>query len=195
MIVNLCWTQRASIWLEKSLSDEIPIKRGVRQGCVLSPCLFNLYTETIFRYIEDSKGVIIGGTRINNLRYADDTVLLANNEENLQNVMNKVNEVCKLYNIKVNAKKIKAMVISGKENEPKVNIKVNGTAVEQVGSFISLGETVNDVGRCVDDIEKKWNCKNHIVKNERRFEINKDTIEYEKENLAMLCLVNSVVWR
>ena len=67
LIVNLYWTQRASIRLEKSLSDEIRIKRGVRQGCVLSPCLFNLYTETIFTYMEDSKGVTIRGTQINKL--------------------------------------------------------------------------------------------------------------------------------
>ena len=99
MIVNLCWTQRASIRLEKSLLNEIRIKRGVTQGCVLSPCLFKVYTETIFRHIEDSKGVTIGGSQINNLRYADDTVLLADIEENLQNMMNKVNEVDKLYKI------------------------------------------------------------------------------------------------
>ena len=155
LIVNLYWTQRASIRLEKSLSDEIRIKRGVRQGCVLSPCLFNLYTETIFRHIEDSKGVTIGGTQINNLRYADDTVLLADSEENLQNMMNKVNEVGKLYNMKMNAKKTKAMVISRNENKPKVNIKVDGTAVEQVGSFNYLGQTVSDDGRCVDEIKKR----------------------------------------
>ena len=112
LIVNLNWTRKASIRLEKSLSNEILIKRGVRQGCVLSPCLFNLYTETIFRHIEDSKGVTFGGTQINNLRYADDTVLLADSEENLQNTTNKVNEVGKLYNMKMNAKKTKAMVIS-----------------------------------------------------------------------------------
>ena len=82
MIVNLYWTHRASIRLDKSLSDEIRIKRGVRQGCVWSPCLFRWYTETVFRHIEDSKGVTIGGRRINNLQYADDTVLLADSEEN-----------------------------------------------------------------------------------------------------------------
>ena len=76
---------------------------------MLSPCLFNLYTETIIRHIEDSKGVTLGGSQINNLRYADDTVLLADSEENLQNMMNKVNEVGKLYNMKMNAKKTKAM--------------------------------------------------------------------------------------
>ena len=155
LIVNLYWTQRVSIWLEKSLLDEIRIKIGVRQGCVLSPCLFNLYTETIFRHIAESKGITIGGTQINNLRYADDTVLLADSEENWKNMMNKVNEVHKLYNRKMNAKNTKPMVISRNENEPKVNIKVDGTAVEQVGSFNYLGQTVCDDGRCLDEIEKR----------------------------------------
>ena len=154
LIINLFWTQRASIQLEKSLSDKTRIKRGVRQGCVLSPCLFNLYTETVFRHVEDSKGVTIEGTQINNLHYADDTVSLADNEENLQNTMDKVNEVDKLYNMKMNARKTKAMAISRNENKPKVNIKVDGTAVEQVGSFNYLGQTVSDDRRCVDEIKK-----------------------------------------
>ena len=190
LIVNLYWTRRASIRLEKSLSGEIRIKRGVRQGCVLSPCLLNLYTETIVRYIEDSKGVIIGGTQINDFWYAADTVLLADGEEDLQNIMKKVNEVGKLYNINVIANKIKAMVISRNDNKLKVNIKVDKTVVAQVGSFNYLGQTVSDDGRCVDKIKKRI----EIAKNERHFEINKDTIEYEKESLAMLCLVNTVVW-
>ena len=62
---------------EDGLSPEIHIKRGVRQGCVLSPCLFNLYTENIFGAVYTNKVIKIGGTTINNLRYADDTVLLA----------------------------------------------------------------------------------------------------------------------
>ena len=65
LIVNLYWTQKAYIQLEQDLSGEIMIKRGVRQGCVLSPCLFNLYTEMIFRHIEDMEGVIVGGVNIN----------------------------------------------------------------------------------------------------------------------------------
>ena len=102
--------------LEKSLSDDIRIKRGVRQGCVLSPCFFYLYAETIYIHIKDSKGVTIGGTRINSLQHADATVLLADSEENLQNIMNEVNEVGKLYNMKRNSKKTKVMVISRNEN-------------------------------------------------------------------------------
>ena len=127
----------------------------MKQGCALSPCLFQLYTETIFRHIEDSKGVNIGGTRINNLRYTDYSALLADSEDNLQNMMDKVNEVGKLYNMTMNAKKTKSMAISRNENKPKVNIKLDGTAIEQVGSFKYLSQTVSDGGRCADEIKKR----------------------------------------
>ena len=95
LIANLYWNQRACIKLEHGLSDEIMIKRGVRQGCVLSQCLFNLYTEIIFRNITDFKGVTVGGVQINNLRYADNTVLVAKNEEDLQAVVDRINEAGK----------------------------------------------------------------------------------------------------
>ena len=57
--------------------------------------------------------------------------------------------------MKMNAKETEAMVISGNENKPKVNIKVDGTALEQVGNFNYMGQTVSDDGRCVDEIKKR----------------------------------------
>ena len=69
---------------------------------------------------------------------ADDTVCWANSEENVQNMMNKVNQVGKLYNMKMNTKRTKAMAISRNENKPNFNIKVDGTAVEQVGSASTM---------------------------------------------------------
>ena len=78
VIANLYWHQKAAIKIQSQLSPFTPIQRGVRQGCVLSPYLFDIYTEFIFRESEDLEGVSINGKNINNLRYADDTVLLAN---------------------------------------------------------------------------------------------------------------------
>ena len=72
------------------MSESHKIKRGERQGCVLSPSLFNLYTEHIFRQIDELPGVKIGGRNIDNLRYADDTVLLAETEEDLQKIVDQV---------------------------------------------------------------------------------------------------------
>ena len=64
-----------------------PIKRGVRQGCVMSPDIFSLYSENIFRNVEDTNGISIGGRNINNIRYADDKVLIADNEQDLQQLV------------------------------------------------------------------------------------------------------------
>ena len=77
MITELYWSQKASVRVDGEETNSQGIKRGVRQGCVLSPDLFALYGEMILREIENHKGVSVGGKNLTNLRYADDTVLLA----------------------------------------------------------------------------------------------------------------------
>ena len=144
LIVNLYWTQKADIQLEQDISGEIMIKRGVRQGCVLSSCLCNLYTEMIFRHTEDIEGVIVGDPSINNLRYADDTVLIAESEGSLQAMLDEVNEAGKTFNMKMNAKKTKTMIITKKENKPTINITIDGTDIEQVTNFPNLGQNMHD---------------------------------------------------
>ena len=120
LIVTLYWTQKTYIQLEQDLSGKIMIKRRVCQGCALSLCLFNLYMEMIFRHIEDMEGVIAGGVNINNLRYVDnDTVLLADSEGSLQAILDEVNEAGKAFNMKLNAKKTKTMIITKKDDKPK----------------------------------------------------------------------------
>ena len=77
------------------MTSEFKIKKGVRQGCVLSPNLCNLYTENIFREVEDMNRVNIGGVNINNLRYADDTVLLAKGPMFLQALLTVMSRIWK----------------------------------------------------------------------------------------------------
>ena len=75
--------------------DWFPIGKGVRQGCILSPCLFNLYAEYIMSNTgleEAQAGIKIAGRNINNLRYADDTTLMAESEEELNSLLMKVKE-------------------------------------------------------------------------------------------------------
>eukprot|EP00112_Aurelia_sp_Birch-Aquarium-sp1_P006119 Seg1683.7 transcript_id=Seg1683.7/GoldUCD/mRNA.D3Y31 product="LINE-1 reverse transcriptase" protein_id=Seg1683.7/GoldUCD/D3Y31 len=92
LIQNLYWNQTASIKLEDGESDSFKIKRGVRQGCILSPKLFNLYTEDIFKEADKLPGVNIGGRNITNLRYADDTALIAELVQGLQLIIDVVKQ-------------------------------------------------------------------------------------------------------
>ncbi|GFO11605.1 retrovirus-related pol polyprotein from type-1 retrotransposable element r2 [Plakobranchus ocellatus] len=87
------WEQTAAMRIENKTSTfQDIIKRGVRQGCGLSPDLFSLYSEIIMRNLENHPGIKVGGQNINNLRYADDTVLIAENKEDLQKLLNIVEE-------------------------------------------------------------------------------------------------------
>ena len=93
IIARLYWEQAAVVRTEQGHSEGIRIKRGTSQGCVLSPYLFNLFTELIFRVIEnEDERVSVGGRRISNLRYADDTAITAENKNTLQTLAERVNE-------------------------------------------------------------------------------------------------------
>ena len=86
------------------------IEKGVRQGCLLSPCLFKLYAEYIMRNAgldELQAGIKIGGRNINNLRYADDTTLMAESEEELKSLLRRVKEESERASLKLNIKKKK----------------------------------------------------------------------------------------
>ena len=88
------------------------IGKGVRQGCILSPCLFNLYAEYILRNTEleeTQAGIKIAGRNINNFRYADDTTLMAECEEELKSLLMKVKEESEKVGLKLNIQKTKIM--------------------------------------------------------------------------------------
>lgn len=147
IIENLYWEQTASIKVGNSSSEDIEIKKGVRQGCILSPILFNLYSEKIFNEALDEKteGIIVNGQVINNLRYADDTVLLATSEVELQSLIDSINQRSLEAGLRLNVKKTKVMVISRK-NSPKTNLTANGIRLQQVDSYKYLGSTIDCKG-------------------------------------------------
>ena len=135
------------------MSEYTEIHRGVRQGCVLSPYLFNIYTEFIFRESEELTGINIGGKNINNLRYADDTVLMANNNEDLDEVVQVVKHHSRNAGLEMNAKKTKTMVFSKTNETPRTNLSIDNTPIEQVAKFKYLGATITEDGRTEKEIQ------------------------------------------
>ena len=113
--------------------------KGVHQGCILSPCLFNFYAEYIMwnaRLDEAQAGIKIAGRNINNLRYADDTTFMAESEE-LKSLLMKVKEESEKAGLKLNIQKVKIMT-SG----PITSWQIDGETMEIVKDFIFLGSKI-----------------------------------------------------
>jgi len=156
LIQNLYWNQTASVKLDSEESESFPIKRGVRQGCVISPKLFNWYTEIIFQEADELRGVNIGGVNYTNLRFADDTVLMAESDTDLQAIVNKVKETSAVFGMKMNVKKTKTMIVDRERgNNDVANIIVDGKTLEQVDKFVYLGHTITADGTSEVEIRKR----------------------------------------
>ena len=112
-------------------------KKGVYHGCILSPCLFNLYAECIMRnaWLDRAQaGIKTARRNINDLRYADDIILMAESEEKLKSFLMKVKEECERVGLKLNFQKTKSMA-SG----PITSWQIDGETVETVRDFYFLG--------------------------------------------------------
>ena len=128
------------------------IGKGVRQGCILSPCLFNSYAEYIMRNArldEEQAGIKIAGRNINNLRYADDTTLMAESEEELNSLLMKVKEESEKFGLKLNIQKAK-IIASG----PITSWQIDGETTETVTDFIFWGSKITADGDCSHEIQR-----------------------------------------
>jgi hypothetical protein len=147
IIQNLYWNQSATIRTNfgGEPTEMIQILRGVRQGCILSPILFNLYSEEIFSEALEKceHGILLNGERLNNIRYANDTVIFADSLNSLQQLINKVNEVSERFGLQVNITKTKFMIIS-KNKVRDAQLLINNTPVDRVKQYNYLGTTVNE---------------------------------------------------
>ena len=130
-----------------STTETFPIGKGVRQGCILSPRLFSLYTESVMREAEiHDLGYNIGGRNISNARYADDTALIAQSPMEMQQLLDKVNAAGAQRLLKLNVKKTKLMTIGDVPDD--INIRVNNDPVEKVKQFKYLGSLKSTDGDC-----------------------------------------------
>ena len=120
--------------------------------CILSPCLFNFYAEYIIRNTgleEAQAGIKIAGRNINNLRYTDDTTLMAESEEELKSLLMKVKEESEKVGLKLNIQKTNIMA-SG----PITSWQIDGETVETVGDFILGGSKITADGDCSHEIKR-----------------------------------------
>ena len=152
LLRNLYASQEATVRTGHGITDWLQIRKGVHQGCILSPCLFNLYAEYIMRSagLEEAQGGIkIAGRNINNLRYADDTTLMAESEEELKSLLMKVKEETEKVGSKVNIEKTKIL-----PSGPITSWELDGETVQTVADFIFLGSKITADGDCSYEIKR-----------------------------------------
>ena len=149
---NLYTGQEATVRTGHGPTDWFQIGKGVHQACILSPCLFSLYAEYIMRNdgLEEAQaGIKFAGRNINNLRYGDDTTLIAESDEELKSLLMKVKEEGEKLGLKLNIHKTKIMA-SG----PITSWEVDGETVETVSDFYFLGSKITADGDCSHGIER-----------------------------------------
>ena len=174
---NLYASQEATARTGHGTIDWFQIGKGVHQGCILSPCLFNLYAEYIMRNTglnEAQAGIKIAERNINNLRYADDTTHMAESGEKLKSLLIKVKEESEKVGLKLNIQKTKIMT-SG----PITSWQIDGETVETVTDFIFWGSKISADGDCSHEIKTlapwktSYDQPRQHIKNQRHYFANK----------------------
>ena len=160
LLTNLYWKQTAAVKCGDDISEWLDIKQGVRQGCVASPHLFALYMEMIMKELDDMDGFRIGGTVVNNFRYADVSVIIAKSDEQLQRLINVVLTKSEEKGLYLNSVKSFAMVFSKASQIPTCNINVHGKILEQVHSFVYLESLITSDAGCEKEIRRRIGLAN-----------------------------------
>ena len=157
LLRNLYAGQEATVRTGHGTTDWFQIGKGVRQGHILSPCLFNIHAEYIVRNAgldEAQAGIKIARRNLNNLRYADDTTLMAENKEELKSLLLKVKEESEKVGLKLNIQKMKIMTSS-----PITSWQIDGQTMETVRDFILGGSKITADGDCSHEIKDTYSLK------------------------------------
>ena len=152
LLRNLYADQEATVRTGHGTTDWFQIGKEVHQGCILSPYLFNFYAEYFIRNAgleETQAGIKTAGRNISNLRYADDTTLMAESEEELKSLLMKVKEESEKVGLKLNIQKMKIMA-SG----PITSWEIDGETMETVAGFIFGGSKITADGDCSYKIKR-----------------------------------------
>ena len=179
LLRNLYAGQEATVRTGHGTTDWFQIGKGVRQGCILPPCLFNFYAEYTMRNAglkEAQDGIKITRRNINNLRYEDDTTLMAESEKELKSLLMKVKEESEKVGLKLNIQKTKIMA-SG----PITSWEIDG---ETVSDFIFLGSQITADGDCSHEIKRRLLLGRKVM-------TNLDSI-FKSRNITLLTKVRLV---
>lgn len=156
MILKLYKTQTTVIDVNGTLK-EAKIRRGVRQGCPLSPYLFNLFIEeSINQMKETTEGIDINGHNIHSIRFADDIALVGRTAEEMNNMLNVLSIALDKYKLKINANKTKLMIVQKEQNTlPNENIMLSNTPIQQVQEFCYLGSYISFDNQTKTDVIRR----------------------------------------
>ena len=183
LLRNLHAGQEATVRTGHGTRDWFQIGKGVHQSCILSPCLFNLYAEYIMRNAgldEAQAGIKIAGRNINNLRYADDTTLMAESKEELKSLLMKVKEESENIGLQLNIQKTNIMA-SG----PISSWQIDGETMETVTDFIFLGSKITAGDNCSHEIKRCLLLGRKTVTNLDQHS--------KKQRQQLLCLQRSIM--
>ena len=163
LLRNLYAGQEAIVRTGHGTTDWFQIGKGVHQGCTVSPYLFNFYVEYIMRNTgleEAQAGIKIAGRHINNFRYADDTTLMAESEEELKSLLMKVKEESEKASLKFNIKK-NEIKLSGPINSWQIDVET----VEAVSDFNLGGSKITADGDCSNEIKRRLLLGREVMTN------------------------------
>ena len=155
LIKSLYDNNSVQVRVEGELTDAFKTAKGMRQGCILSSTLFNAYSEWMLREATNDwfGGISIGVKKLSNLRYADDTTLLAESEEELIQLIEIIKRISKEAGLRINRAKTKVMVVNRAKTARNSNPNIQG--LEVVNSFVYLRTTITDRGGSMEEIKRR----------------------------------------
>lgn len=190
LIKNLYMNQSVIMVWEQAETRKIKLGRGVRQGCCLSPTLFNVYSsEMLKECIDGVRGIGIGGKRVECLRFADDMAVMAENELELLDMMKDLERACLKYGMKINVKKTKVMML-GRISKT-INLTIEGKRLEEVKQFRYLECLISLDCKCEKEIRTRIAMAKEAFR--KHYKILTGPLELRLRKRLLKCLIWNVV--